>query len=1382
MSESVEIPSVIRAVQRVTGHGSETETQWVKPYQAPSKPEGFHQFVLFLKPELTDPMVDLKEVLELIVETFAAQKVSVGAVRVLAGPYLQRFKIIAEYYGLIDKVSRMGVGALSTSALEALRFHYQEELEQGAQVVGAHQFLELNQHFTALSLSAANEAIVPKRLGVGTYSIFMGLGDEKFIILNAFYPMQLLSCTRLGSAVVAFELRAPYSLSWANLQTQLCGATDPAKADAGSLRHTLYINQNSLKIKVMNRASNGLGFSGGPLRAMADVQRFFSPDHGGLMPPDQTAFGQLLLSRGLTLADVSVLATNPSFTDSENRLVTAFDLTEEIDAEPAVEKLQGFFDRKAADDKCETSPIIAAIQRVTVNMATTDNVWVVPYDANLDRSSKHHFILLLKPETVGPNVNHKLMLDLIFEALSQNEIEVGAIRALGSTFLERYQIMSQNYGVVHSVSIRGHRALPELGKKNLERHFKNELSSGARILGAHQFLTEFHQFSPLSLGIMNDTLGRIKLCPGAYAVCVPLPSGGSCVVLNAFHPAQLLPYSTPGHAVVVLECFSKRSWVHLRQVLGPADPMLAPQHTLRGIFASQRAQLRIPEVSVPFNCIHLSSGPLEAMVEIQRFFRSSRGLLPVSATGFGQLLIKNGLSHSEAAILASNPQVRTGRTSNNRISAFDMTKDLDDIPALRIVIDHFKDYDQDTRRWVTPLVAAVLDVTGPFPDSDNVWVVPYNPATEKSGYHHFPLVLKPEALSRNVAHRAVFEMVLKFLLANDLEIGAIRVLGGKFVDRFNIMAQNYGIVNQISRLGPSVLPEVARIKMEKHFRAALKAGARVLGAHQFLEEFKDFSPLTLAVLSVSIGRVQIADGAFAVNIPLAGGGSCIVLNAFHPLQLLPYVTPGRCIVVIECLSKRSWVHLRQLNGATDPHSAAPNSLRAAFVRNRETFRIAEVSSAFNCTKMSPGPLEALVELQRLFRSEESLLPLEQTGMGQLLLESKLSPADIAVLAANPLIPTGFQDDRVPAFEFTAGLDASACVPILKRFFVRSSEKIPDLSAVIAALHRVTEQPAEMEDIWVTPYTADKPTDLHQFVFFFKPEATSIRSSTVDIKGILEIALQILISNDVEIGAIRVLGGPYLEKHNIIARHYGVLNQVSTQGQSAITPGAKEKLLRTFSSELECGAEVMGGHQFLKEHTDFTAQSLSAISDTVGSKKMGGGTYAFPLHVKDWGLYILLNAFHPNQLLPFTSPGRGIIVMEGLSRRPWSELRQKICGATNPFKAAEGSIRSTLLKEKERLKLAHVTQAHNCVHMSAGPLEGMVEVLRFFQSGAEPMLPSQTVFGKLLEESEITSDVITQLASNPQLPKEGGGTVSAFDATEEMDARDSVEVFRNSAKL
>ena len=314
--------------------------------------------------------------------------------------------------------------------------------------------------------------------------------------------------------------------------------------------------------------------------------------------------------------------------------------------------------------------------------------------------------------------------------------------------------------------------------------------------------------------------------------------------------------------------------------------------------------------------------------------------------------------------------------------------------------------------------------------------------------------------------------------------------------------------------------------------------------------------------------------------------------------------------------------------------------------------------------------------------------------------------------------------------------------------------------------------------WVAPYAAPTDPSLHQFILFLKPEVTCVNDGA-DLGGVLDTVFGALDRFDVRVGAVRVLAGPYLKAHRIMDQHYGVINRISKGGKDALSQAASAKLWEVFGEMIEAGAQVLGGHQFLEEHPEFSPLALSVLNDNIGTTKLGGGAYAMKLKVLGRP-FILLNPFHAYQLVPYNTDGRGIVVMEGLSSRPWKELRQQLAGATNPQKAEPGSIRNELLQRKTALGLPEVDQGLNGIHLSAGPLEGMVELIRFFADHEknQPVTIAQTAFGALLGGRGLKTRDIDHLASNPVLERDGRA-VTAFDLTEEADAAASASLLAPS---
>jgi hypothetical protein len=322
--------------------------------------------------------------------------------------------------------------------------------------------------------------------------------------------------------------------------------------------------------------------------------------------------------------------------------------------------------------------------------------------------------------------------------------------------------------------------------------------------------------------------------------------------------------------------------------------------------------------------------------------------------------------------------------------------------------------------------------------------------------------------------------------------------------------------------------------------------------------------------------------------------------------------------------------------------------------------------------------------------------------------------------------------------------------------------------ILAAFQKVTDASGE-DNIWVKEYTKPEGDD-HQFLFFFKPEATG-----ANIKEIMDIALKVLTDNGVSLGAIRVVGGPYLEKHDIMVQHYGVISQIFKHGYSAISDAAKAELTAKFGDDVKAVGNPVGGYDWLKVHPDFSALSLCVLSDNVNCTRLAGGTYLLKFKLLGQ-TQLVLNPFHGYQLVPFIKAGSALIVFEGRSKTSWSDLRNKLCGATDPTAAEPGSIRNELLVHKARTGMVDVNKGSNGVHMSAGPLEGMVELQRFFSSGDKKLPFTSLSFGSALAAQGLTEEQIEKLATNPDVSHEGKN-ISVFDLTEEKDGAESAALLK-----
>lgn len=288
---------------------------------------------------------------------------------------------------------------------------------------------------------------------------------------------------------------------------------------------------------------------------------------------------------------------------------------------------------------------------------------------------------------------------------------------------------------------------------------------------------------------------------------------------------------------------------------------------------------------------------------------------------------------------------------------------------------------------------------------------------------------------------------------------------------------------------------------------------------------------------------------------------------------------------------------------------------------------------------------------------------------------------------------------------------------------------------------------------------------NEAVFFFKPELCS--DARVDFAEICRLTSGVFERFQVKVVAASAMNGPYLEKHNIMSRHYGLINLVSMRGFETLSSTAIEKLRDTFPNEMKRNSKILGGHQFLEEYPFFSAEALSVLWDTknASSVRIASGTYALSFRVFDDDV-IILNGFHPYQLMFYTRTTQKIVCMIVQSSTPWASLRGQMIGTTNPRDATDGSIRKLLFDRKTDLNIAQIDKGLNGVHLSAGPVEAFFEIERFFG------LTSQfdwrgTNFGATLVKLGLGESQVNWIRANPVISL-GDRTGALFDLTEDVE--------------
>ena len=300
----------------------------------------------------------------------------------------------------------------------------------------------------------------------------------------------------------------------------------------------------------------------------------------------------------------------------------------------------------------------------------------------------------------------------------------------------------------------------------------------------------------------------------------------------------------------------------------------------------------------------------------------------------------------------------------------------------------------------------------------------------------------------------------------------------------------------------------------------------------------------------------------------------------------------------------------------------------------------------------------------------------------------------------------------------------------------------------------------------TVFQEDIPLAKNKFLFFIKPELT-IDKKGIDHSAILELIFKKLEQFKLGIQKVSVVNAAYLNKHHIISMHYGVINRMSGNIGKYITSEGKKNFKEIYGIEFD-EANVYGSLEILEKYPFLSPMALSMIWQNASFNKLAGGTYAAKLKFDGSSLY-LVNGFHPRQLEHFTTPGRSIVVMTVSGDIDWTAARNELIGKTNPADASEGSIRKELLNNKESYGLEEVSSSWNGVHLSAGPIEGLIELMRYNSDFENHIcqVPSDYAYGQKLIDT-LGEEKLDKLLRNPVVTFEGK-TESVFDLTEEMNA-------------
>lgn len=301
---------------------------------------------------------------------------------------------------------------------------------------------------------------------------------------------------------------------------------------------------------------------------------------------------------------------------------------------------------------------------------------------------------------------------------------------------------------------------------------------------------------------------------------------------------------------------------------------------------------------------------------------------------------------------------------------------------------------------------------------------------------------------------------------------------------------------------------------------------------------------------------------------------------------------------------------------------------------------------------------------------------------------------------------------------------------------------------------------------------------NELLLFVKPEVFMVNDDHLIARSI-ELVFNKIEEFRTTIDGIMVVGGRTLEQFGIMDKHYGFINQMSRNASKILTSEDIQKVSNALDisvAQVEKQYVVLGGHEFLNRYPSEDPYKLDNLWFTKKSLKLRSGMY-IQSYEYNGEKVILINGFHPSQLLHFTDPSHRILLFLLHSDTTWKKLKNDMVGNTYPEKAEPGSIRGKFFSNPGEYGLKDVSIAYNNVHLSAGPFEGMFEISNFFGKILNLNLSSNhpLVLKKLLDKGISLEEGLSTL-ENP-LVNVGAKTVDLFTATEDTDTDVAISLWQ-----
>jgi hypothetical protein len=238
-------------------------------------------------------------------------------------------------------------------------------------------------------------------------------------------------------------------------------------------------------------------------------------------------------------------------------------------------------------------------------------------------------------------------------------------------------------------------------------------------------------------------------------------------------------------------------------------------------------------------------------------------------------------------------------------------------------------------------------------------------------------------------------------------------------------------------------------------------------------------------------------------------------------------------------------------------------------------------------------------------------------------------------------------------------------------------------------------------------------------------------------------------------------------------HYALLHRLNESACVRLDRRMRERFRAAFEVD-PVSATLLGGAEFLRRFPNVSPSALELIWENLAQHRLGGGVSCASLQIGDARIF-LVNGFTPALMCSYTHPQSAIVVFALSGSLSWKDARSRFVGAPDPARAQPGSVRHELLAHRKTLRLPDVRLGANGAHLSAGPVEALLELRRFREAVLPESAPGAREFqfgrrlARLFSEQEVSA-----LLANPVVAL-GPSEQSVFAWTEEQDEERALEL-------